>query len=142
MEFNATFLVSIISFLVFMYIMNEIFYEPLTKIIDEREGIVRDNYAYSERVRAEVSEIETERENRLAETAKQSRQIMIDKTNEANSDYKNRIADARTKSNQRIDVLKQELARSESDAKTVLDSQVEDLAQSIVNKVLQGGLNG
>lgn len=142
MEFNATFLVSIISFLVFMYIMNAIFYTPLTKIIDEREGIVHDNYEHSRKARHEAEKIAKDKEIRLTETAKQSRQIMVDKTNEANENYKNRVTDAKAKSNERVGVLKEELSRSENEAKEVLNSHVENLAQTIVNKVLEGGLHG
>lgn len=140
MEFNATFLVSIISFLVFMYIMNAIFYEPLTKVIDEREGIVHDNYEHSRKARIQAEEIAKDKENRLIETAKLSRQILTDKTNEANENYKNKVTNAKTKSNEKVNLLKEELAHSEADAKNILDSQVDDLAQTIVNKVLQGGI--
>lgn len=142
MEFNATFLVSIISFLVFMYIMNAIFYEPLTKVIDEREGIVHDNYEHSRKARHEAEKIAKDKENRLTETAKQSRQILTDKTNEANENFKTRVNEAKSQSNERVGVLKEELSRSEAQAKNILDSQVENLAQTIVNKVLQGGLHG
>lgn len=142
MEFNATFLVSIISFLVFMYIMNTIFYKPLTAIIDERDGIVHDNYEHSRQARNEAEEIAKDKENRLTETAKQSRKMMVDKTNEANEDYKIKVAEAKTKSNEKIGILKDELLRSEAEAKNILNSHVENLAQTIVNKVLQGGLNG
>lgn len=140
MEFNATFLVSIISFLVFMYIMNAIFYEPLTKIIDERDGIVHDNYEHSRASRHKAEKLLKDKENRLTETAKQSRQIMVDKTNEANSDYKAKVDAAKAKSNVQVDELKAELSRSENEAKEVLNSHVENLAQIIVNKVLQGGV--
>ena len=40
MEFNATFFVTAISFIVFTFIMNKIFYTPLTKVIDEREEFI------------------------------------------------------------------------------------------------------
>lgn len=136
MEFNATFLVSIISFLVFMYIMNAIFYEPLTKVIDERDGIVKDNYEHSREARHKAETMLKDKENRLTETAKQSRQIMVDKTNEANSDYKAKVDTAKAKSNEKVEELKAELSRSENEAREVLNSHVEDLAQTIVNKVL------
>ena len=142
MEFNATFLVSTVSFLVFMYIMNAIFYKPLTTVIDERENIVHDNYEHSRQARHEAEEITKDKENRLAETAKQSRKMMVDKTNEANEDYKNKVADAKTKSNEKVGILKDDLLRSEAEAKNILNSHVENLAQTIVNKVLQGGFNG
>ena len=44
MEFNATFIVSIISFVVFVLIMNKIFYVPITKIVEEREKKLKENY--------------------------------------------------------------------------------------------------
>ena len=141
MEFNATFLVSIVSFLVFMKLMNEIFYAPLTKIIEERENIVNKNYDDASFSRTKADEILKTKEFRLTETAKQSRQIMVDKTNEANNDYKLRVDNARKDLNNRIGELKNELNNEEIDAKNVLNSQVEELSQNIVNKVLQGGAN-
>ena len=35
MEFNATFLVSAISFIVFTFVMNKIFYNPLGRVISK-----------------------------------------------------------------------------------------------------------
>lgn len=142
MEFNATFLVSIISFLVFMKIMNAIFYVPMTKIIDEREEIVHNNYEHSRKARHEAEKIAKDRENKLTETAKQSRQMMVDKTNEANADYKNKVAQAKSKSNEKVGILKEDLLHSENEAKNILETRIDDLANTIVNKVLQGGLNG
>ncbi len=122
-----------------MYIMNAIFYEPLTKIIDERDSLVHDNYEHSRQSRHKAEKLLKDKENRLTETAKQSRQIMVDKTNEANSDYKAKVDAAKAKSNAQVDELKAELSRSENEAKEILNSHVENLAQTIVNKVLQGG---
>ena len=45
MEFNATFLVSAISFIVFTILMNKILYAPLEKIVDERENFINGNYS-------------------------------------------------------------------------------------------------
>ncbi len=142
MEFNATFLVSIISFLVFMKLMNAIFYIPLTNIIEEREEIVNKNHEHSFLTRQKADKLLADKDERLVDTAKKSRQILIDKTNEANSDYKTRVTEAKKESDIRAEQLKKELANSEKEAKTILDTQIEDLAQTIVNKVLQGGQNG
>ena len=45
MEFNATFLIAAISFVVFTIIMNAIFYKPLQKIVDERQKFTEDTNA-------------------------------------------------------------------------------------------------
>lgn len=44
LEFNATFLVSMISFIVFIIIMNAIFYKPILGVIEEREKFINDHY--------------------------------------------------------------------------------------------------
>ena len=44
LEFNATFLVSMISFIVFIIIMNAIFYKPILGVIEERENFINDHY--------------------------------------------------------------------------------------------------
>ena len=142
MEFNATFLVAIISFLVFMKIMNAIFYVPLTTLIEERENIVNKNFEDARQANIEVENLIKNKEEQLAQAAKDSRQILIDKTNEANSNYHNKINEAKTNSTQRVIELKNELTKSEIEAKEILNSHVDLLAQSIVDKVLKGGTNG
>ena len=142
MEFNATFLVSIISFLAFVKIMNAIFYIPLTNLIQERENIVNQNFENSQRAKTQTEKLIQQKEEQLAQAAKDSRQILIDKTNEANSIYHDKVNEAKINSTKRVDKLKNELTQSEDNAKKVLNTHVETLAQSIINKVLQGGLNG
>lgn len=142
MEFNATFLVSIISFLVFMKIMNAIFYIPLTNLIEERENIVNKNFEDAKQTNIEVENLLKNKEEQLANAAKESRQILIDKTNEANTEYHEQLTNAKINSNKKVNELKVELTKSETKAKEDLNSHVEDLAQTIINKVLQGDLNG
>ena len=42
-EFNATFLVAMISFVVFIIIMNAILYKPILSIIEERQAYIDKN---------------------------------------------------------------------------------------------------
>ena len=44
MEFNATFIVSAISFIIFVVLMNIILYAPLQKVVEERKKTVDNNY--------------------------------------------------------------------------------------------------
>ena len=43
MEFNATFIFSFVSFLVFMWIMNIILYKPIADIVAQRKKYLDDN---------------------------------------------------------------------------------------------------
>ena len=43
-EFNATFLVAMLSFVVFIMIMNAIFYRPILNIMRKRDEYINSNY--------------------------------------------------------------------------------------------------
>ena len=84
MEFNATFLVSVISFLVFVFIMNKIFYAPLTRIVDERNELLDANYSDAKKFDDDAEGILRDRDNRLADTDAKSRKIISDKIENEN----------------------------------------------------------
>ena len=85
MEFNATFLVSAISFIVFVFLMNKIFYAPLEQIIGEREKLVDDTLNEAKKSKEEVSRLLSERESKLNKASEDCKSIIntkIAKTNE------------------------------------------------------------
>ena len=65
MEFNATFLVSAASFILFTIIMNAIFYKPLTKIVEQRQIFVDENYKEANLAEEKSQSILTEKEERI-----------------------------------------------------------------------------
>ena len=91
MEFNATFLVSAISFLVFVFIMNKIFYAPLTDIIEKREKLVDDTLNEAKNSRDKASGILTERENKLTKARDDKKKIISSSVEKANTDSKEMI---------------------------------------------------
>ena len=139
MEFNATFLVSIISFLVFMKIMNAIFYIPLTDLIQARENFVKENNQCALEATKQAEELLKDKNEKLSQAAKDSRQILIDKTNEANLNFQTKVNEAKNNANQRVEELKNELIKSGDDARISLNAKIEELAQQIIDKVLTGG---
>ena len=54
MEFNATFLATIVSFIVFVILMNKILYAPILNIIEERENLVETNYRSAKNTKIEI----------------------------------------------------------------------------------------
>ena len=44
MEFNGTFLATIITFIVFVILMNKVLYVPILSIMEERKSIIDENY--------------------------------------------------------------------------------------------------
>ena len=73
MEFNATFLVSAISFILFTLIMNKIFYKPLEKVMAERQKFIDDAKTDAFNSSSKADAILKDREDRLNKSTADSK---------------------------------------------------------------------
>ena len=136
MEFNATFLVSAISFLVFVFLMNKIFYAPLSDIIEKREKLVDDTLNDAKASREQASGILTERENKLTKAREDSKKIVSSSVEKANSNSKDMIQQAKNNASDEINAKKADLQAQNSDVKSRLENTVNELAGVITTKIL------
>ena len=136
MEFNATFLVSAISFLVFVFLMNRIFYAPLSDIIEKREKLVDDTLNDAKSSREQASGILTERENKLTKAREDSKKIVSSSVEKANSNSKDMIQQAKNDASDEINAKKADLQAQNSDVKSRLENTVNELAGVITTKIL------
>ena len=136
MEFNATFLVSAISFIVFTIVMNKIFYRPLERVMDERQKFIDDakSDALTSNERAEA--ILKDRDERLNQSFIKSKKIVADRVNEANTNSAIRTAEAKQKSQEEISFAKSNLNEEAQSATLELKTKVKDLAETISSKIL------
>ena len=124
MEFNATFLVSAISFIVFVFLMNKIFYAPLEKIIIKREQLVDDTLN------------EAKREDKLIKASNDSKSIVNNMVSVANENARTKTAEAKNSSVEQLKIHKQELEQQAVTAKNELCGTVQEIANQIVEKIL------
>ncbi len=136
MEFNATFLVSVVSFLAFVAIMNKIFYTPLTKVVNEREEILAGNYNEAKKFNDDAEEILRDRDVKLADADDKSRRIIADRMEQSNAQTKVLTSQASLKSAEEIKDRKSALAEEKIAAQKELDSKIVGLAETISSKVL------
>lgn len=136
MEFNATFLISAISFILFTLIMNKIFYRPIEKVMSEREAFINDakNEAYNSNTKADA--ILKDREDRMNKSVMDSKKLVAEKINEANVNSKALTAEAKSKSQEEITSAKSNLRNEALQSTEELKSKVKDLAEVISSKIL------
>lgn len=136
MEFNATFIASAISFIVFSIIMNAIFYKPLGKVVMERQQVVDDNYKEAKLNTAKSEAILKDKERKLDKTKHEAKKTIAEKANEAKERKSILAAEAQQKATQVIESAKTDLMKSKDEAQGVLSDNVINLAQDISSKVL------
>lgn len=136
MEFNATFLVSAISFIVFTFVMNKIFYNPLGRVISERQKFLdetRNDVLFSNN-KAEA--ILKDRDDKLSKSVADAKRLVADKVNEANENSRTLTGKAKQKSMEEITSAKLSLHDEANQSKEELKNKVKDLAEVISSKVL------
>lgn len=76
-DFNATLIVAMISFVVFMFIMNAIFYRPILEIIRKRDDMVANNYNEAKNLADKAKANNEQYQNELNEAKEQSRNQLV-----------------------------------------------------------------
>ena len=114
-EFNATFLVAMLSFVVFIMIMNAIFYRPILNIMRKRDEYINSNYNEANSNFEEAQKLDAQRNEKIQQTQNQCRTDIKNIVEEAQNIASKNAQDARAKVKDEIQSRKDSLTR-ESEA--------------------------
>lgn len=135
-EFNATFLTALLSFALFIIIMNAIFYKPVLSIIRKRENYINSNYDKAQDFAQKTRENENIRCEKIEQTQRKCRKEIQNIVNLAHEEANKKTQEAREKSKAEILSGKDKLTRQEKELEeTVNNTVVNDLASSITSKI-------
>ena len=136
MEFNGTFLVTIISFVLFVFVMNKILYEPIGRIVAQRREFVDGNLRSAEDNHKKAEAISAQKEEKL----KCARDDARNKYSASVSDYKNQkgeiIKNAQAAADDELRQAYENLNNLSDSAKEGLKGRMTDLANDIVEKMI------
>ena len=136
MEFNGTFLATIITFIAFVFLMNKVLYAPILSIMEERRNVINGNYKEAEDNKVRSDGLVEERDAKLAEAKDEAK----GKYNEVVDGFKEQRAEIVSKAQEtatdELGRSEQELESLSNEVKEGLKCQMNDLANDIVEKVL------
>ena len=136
MEFNGTFLVTIISFVLFVFVMNKILYEPINNIVAQRREFVDENLRTADINHKKANEISAQKEEKLKGARNDARNkysdSVVDFKNKKNAILKNAQCDADNELMQTYENLN----NLSNEAKEGLKGRMTDLANDIVEKMI------
>ncbi len=136
MEFNGTFLATIISFILFVILMNKLLYKPIRRIVNERTDYINNNYLFADKNNKEAEELVTERDEKITE-AKDGARLKYNEIVEGYKLQKNEVI--QTTRAETDESLKQEydkLNNVSNEAKESLKWKMNELASDIAEKIL------
>lgn len=140
-EFNATFLVAMLSFVVFIMIMNAIFYRPILNIMRKRDEYINSNYDEAEEFSEQAEKLDIKKAETIQQTQNACRTEIKNVVENAQGLASKNVQDARTEVKNEIQLKKDSLVRESEALEGVLQSSVvTDLASSITSKFMSKDL--
>ena len=135
-EFNATFLIAMISFVVFIIIMNAILYKPILSIIAQRQNYIEDNNSAAQNSKKQAQSILDDREQQINNAFAKSKEIVSSRVLKENETAKNLTDKAKAESLNSINAGKAILQKEELQTSNALKTNVKELAEKISSKIL------
>ncbi|BBC24745.1 MULTISPECIES: F0F1 ATP synthase subunit B' [unclassified Pseudanabaena] len=135
-DVNATLPIMAVQFIVFVAILNVIFFKPLTKAIDDRDDYVRAQIIGAKE-RLEKSELVVKQyEQELAAARKATQNVLANAQASANKIRKERIDAATAEARAKVASAKAEIEKQKQDATASLDAEVDSLSRQVLEKLL------
>ncbi len=136
MEFNGTFLATIITFIVLVFVMNKILYAPILGIMEERKNFIDSNYKYAKENTDKVQELNSERESKSNDAKDDARVKYIETVDGFKKVRIKAIASAQDNEKAELANSKDELRKLSDEVKDGLKASMTNLASDIVEKVI------
>ena len=116
MEINATILVSAISFIVFIFIMNKILYKPVLEIMEKRQNYIDANKNEADEHHKKAQQLLVDKDARVAEAQRTSRDIVASKADAIKEEKSKVLNDTKNSVTSYFSEQKQNLAHQKDEA--------------------------
>jgi len=135
-DLDATLPLMAVQFVVLAIVLNAVFYKPLGKAIDERDGYVRSTRAEAQERLARAEKLADDYEQSLADSRREARSIVESAQAEAQSVASKSVAEAQAEAQAKREAVQKELDEQKQAALSTLEQQVDALSQQILDKLL------
>ena len=136
MEFNGTFLATIITFIVFVILMNKVLYVPILSIMEERKSIIDENYKSAQENDAKSAELTAGKEEKLSQAKDEAKGKYNETVDEFKAQRDETVANAHNSAKEELERSGIELENVSNEVKNSLKGSMADLANDIVEKVI------
>ncbi len=135
-ELNGTSIVLAISFVIFVILLNFLFYKPMKKVMEERTKYIQDNKDDAETNISKTQKLIEEKDAKIAKAKKQS----FDFLNETNLNVKEKldiaVNGAKAEFKQKTDKQIADLKREKEEVLNSMKGEIAELSSEISSKVL------
>jgi F-type H+-transporting ATPase subunit b len=135
-ELNATYVIFIISFFVFMWLLNEVMLKPVGHVLEERAKLIEDEIAAGKQAHREAEELQSKYEADLRKIREESQAVIAKAVEEANKVRNDQIGKVAAEGRAKLDKAKEEIAAEREKLIDALVAEERELVETITRKVL------
>lgn len=139
-DFDATLPLMAIQFVLLTAIMNALFFKPMAKIVEGREGFIRSSKSDSKARLEKAKALAAQYEQELADTRREAQSTLAAAQAEAKKMADDQIAAAQKQVQEELMQVLRELESQKESAMGQLSSDADRLSQQILDKLLGSGL--
>lgn len=135
-DLDATLPLMAVQFLILVAVLNVVFYQPLSKSIDERDNFIRTNLLEAKERLSKAELLAQKYEQELADTRRQSQGIIAAAQTEAQKIAQEKIAEAQAEAQAQREKASGEIDQQKQEAMQSLEHQVDALSRQILEKLI------
>ena len=137
LEFNGTFIVLGISFVIFVILENFIFYRPMKNVLSQRAEYIRENESSADKSYKAASDLIEQRNKKISDAQEKSAKILNESINKEQEKFDSAVKEAKNNSNNEIVQMQEKLSQEQTMAKNELKKEIGIFASEIISKILK-----
>ncbi len=135
-DFDATLPLMAVQVVLLTFILNALFFKPVGRVVEEREGYVLTSRAEAKKKLAEVEKLEEDLREQLKEARQASQKLINDAEQDSDKLYREALALANSEANASREEARREIDSQKESALNQLKADAEKLGDLIVERLL------
>jgi len=135
-DFDATLPLMAVQVVVLTFILNSLFFKPVGKVVEEREGYVNTSRSEAKKKLIQVQRLEEDLRNQLNEARKEAQKVISEAEQDSDQLYREALALANAEANASRESARREIDSQRESALGKLKTDADQLGDLIVQRLL------
>jgi len=135
-DLDATLPLMAVQVVLLTFLLNALFFRPVGKVVEEREGFISTSRADAKQKLAEVQKLEAELAEQLKGARQAAQAVVTQAEQEVDRLYREAIAQAEAEANRSKEESRRAIETERDTARTQLQGQVDQLSSTIIDRLL------
>ena len=135
-DLDATLPLMALQVVLLTFLLNSLFFRPVGKVVEEREGYISTSRADAKQKLAQVERLEADLTEQLREARQAAQSAIVEAEQEVDKLYREAIAAAEAEANRTREKARREIESQREAAQNQLMSKVDQLSAQIIQRLM------